>query len=63
MATFKLGGQTHKVTKNKKGDIVVSHPKGGGPTIDLTKKDAKIKTVDQGVARSRQWHNTHKKGK
>jgi hypothetical protein len=63
MAKVKIAGKTHKFTKNKKGDVIVSHPNGGGPTLDLTKKDAKIKTVNDGIAAGRQWHSTHKKGK
>jgi hypothetical protein len=62
MATEKIDGKTHKVTKNSKGDIVVSHP-GGGPTIDLTKKSKGINTISKGVAASKQWHRTHKTGR
>ena len=55
----KVGGQTHKVFKNKKGDIVVDHtagiPAGKWDKINLTKK-AKAKTVKQGVASVRKWH-------
>ena len=55
----KVGGQTHKVFKNKKGDIVVDHtagiPAGKWNKINLTKK-AKAKTVKQGVASVRKWH-------
>ena len=55
----KVGGQTHKVTKNKKGDIVVDHtagiPAGKWDKINLTKK-AKAKTVKQGVASVKKWH-------
>jgi hypothetical protein len=61
MAKVKIAGKTHKFTKNKKGDVIVSHPNGGGPTIDLTKKDSKIDTVSEGIAAGRQWHKTHKK--
>lgn len=55
----KAGGQTHKVFKNKKGDIVVDHtagiPAGKWDKINLTKK-AKAKTVKQGVASVKKWH-------
>ena len=55
----KVGGQTHKVFKNKKGDIVVDHtagiPAGKWDKINLTKK-AKAKTVKQGVASVKKWH-------
>jgi len=61
--TIKIKGEGHTIKKNKKGDVIVSHPNGGGPTMDLTKKDAKIKTVKDGIAAGRQWHKTHKKGK
>ena len=63
MAKVKIDGKVHKFVKNKKGDVIVSHPNGGGPTMDLTKKEGKIKTVKDGIAAGRQWHNTHKKGK
>lgn len=63
MAKVKIAGKTHKFVKNKKGDVIVSHPDGGGPTIDLTKKDAKIKTVNEGIAAGRQWHRTHRQKK
>ena len=66
----KVGGQTHKVFKNKKGDIVVDHtagiPAGKWDKINLTKK-AKAKTVKQGVASVKKWHrenpNYYKKKK
>lgn len=55
----KAGGQTHKVFKNKKGDIVVDHTAGPSAgkwdKINLTKK-AKAKTVKQGVASVKKWH-------
>ena len=55
----KVGGQTHKVFKNKKGDVVVDHtagiPAGKWDKINLTKK-AKAKTVKQGVASVKKWH-------
>ena len=58
----KVGGQTHKVFKNKKGDVVVDHtagiPAGKWDKINLTKK-AKAKTVKQGVASVRKWHKDH----
>ena len=69
-AVVKVGGQTHKVFKNKKGDIVVDHtagiPAGKWDKINLTKK-AKAKTVKQGVASVKKWHkdnpNYYKKKK
>ena len=55
----KVGGQTHKVFKNKKGDKVVDHtagiPAGKWDKINLTKK-SKAKTVKQGVASVKKWH-------
>lgn len=58
----KVGGQTHKVFKNKKGDVVVDHtagiPAGKWDKINLTKK-AKAKTVKQGVASVKKWHREH----
>jgi hypothetical protein len=55
----KVGGQTHKVFKNKKGDVVVDHtagiPAGKWDKINLTKK-AKAKTIKQGVASVKKWH-------
>jgi len=58
-SVVKVGGQTHKVFKNKKGDVVVDHtagiPAGKWDKINLTKK-AKAKTVKQGVASVRKWH-------
>ena len=55
----KVGGQTHKVFKNKKGNVVVDHtagiPAGKWDKINLTKK-AKAKTVKQGVASVKKWH-------
>lgn len=55
----KVGGQTHKVFKNKKGDVVVDHtagiPAGKWDKINLTKK-SKAKTVKQGIASVRKWH-------
>ncbi len=55
----KAGGQTHKVFKNKKGDIVVDHTAGPSAgkwdKINLTKK-SKAKTVKQGVASVKKWH-------
>jgi hypothetical protein len=63
MTKVKIAGKTHKFSKNKKGDVIVSHPNGGGPTLDLTKKNGKIKTIQQGVAAGKQWHQTHKTGR
>ena len=66
----RVGGQTHKVFKNKKGDVVVDHtagiPAGKWDKINLTKK-SKAKTIEQGVASVRKWHrenpNYYKKAK
>jgi hypothetical protein len=42
MTVLKVGGQTHKVFKNKEGDIIVDHtagrPAGKWDKINLTKK-------------------------
>lgn len=55
----KAGGQTHKVFKNKRGDVVVDHTAGPSAgkwdKINLTKK-AKAKTVKQGVTSVKKWH-------
>ena len=57
--TFKAAdGETHKVTKNKKGHIIVDHTaKKGGKwdKIDLTKK-AGAKTISQGVKATKSYH-------
>jgi hypothetical protein len=59
MATLKVGGQTHKVFKNKQGDIVVDHtagrPAGKMDKINLTKK-SKAKTIEDGIKAIRNWH-------
>ena len=59
MAVLKVGGQTHKVFKNKEGDIIVDHtagrPAGKWDKINLTKK-AKSKTIEDGVKAVRRWH-------
>jgi hypothetical protein len=59
MAVVKVGGQTHKVFKNKDGDIVLDHtagrPAGKMDKINLTKK-AKAKTIEQGIKSIRKWH-------
>lgn len=59
MAVVKVGGQTHKVFKNKSGDVIVDHtagrPAGKMDKINLTKK-AKAKTIDQGIKAIRKWH-------
>jgi hypothetical protein len=59
MAVVKVGGQTHKVFKNKSGDVIVDHtagrPAGKWDKINLTKK-AKAKTIDQGIKAIRKWH-------
>jgi len=61
-SVVRVGGQTHKVFKNKKGDVVVDHtagiPAGKWDKINLTEK-AKAKTVKQGVASVRKWHREH----
>ncbi len=42
MSVVKVGGQTHKVFKNKSGDVIVDHtagrPAGKWDKINLTKK-------------------------
>ncbi len=63
--TVVAGGEKHVVYKKttergegKKGNIMVNHPtkdKGKWDTIDLT-KEAKAKTVAQGVAATKKWH-------
>ena len=64
--TIKAAGVKHHVTKNKKGEIVVTHPtidNGKYDKINLTKK-AKVKTVKEGVKATRKWHKAnpyHKK--
>ncbi len=52
--------ETHKVSKNKNGDVIVDHTnrdKGRYDKINLTKK-AGAKTIKQGVAATKQWHRT-----
>lgn len=54
----------HKVSKNKKGDVVVEHTNrdmGKYDKINLTKKGG-AKTVKQGVKAVKDWHkqNPHK---
>jgi len=64
--TIKAAGVKHHVTKNKKGEIVVTHPtidNGKYDKINLTKK-AKVKTVKEVVKDTRKWHKDnpyHKK--
>lgn len=59
MATLKVGGQTHKVFKNKQGDVILDHtagrPAGKMDKINLTKK-AKAKTIEDGINAIRKWH-------
>lgn len=59
MATLKVGGQTHKVFKNKQGDVILDHtagrPAGKMDKINLTKK-AKAKTIEDGIKSIRKWH-------
>ena len=59
MAILKVGGQTHKVFKNKHGDVIVDHtagrPAGKWDKINLTKK-AKAKTIEDGIESIRKWH-------
>ncbi len=56
----------HKVSKNKKGDVVVEHTnskQGKYDKINLTKQSqGSIKTVSQGVKGVKDWHkkNPHK---
>ena len=56
--TFKADGEKHTVKKNKKGDIIVDHAgnKGKWDKINLTKK-AGAKTIKQGVAATKKYHN------
>lgn len=52
---------THKVTKNKKGDVVVKHTntnQGKFDTINLTKMGGS-KTVQQGVKAVQKWHKAN----
>lgn len=62
---LKVGGTEHVVHKNKKGEVVVHHTKisaGKYDKINLTKK-ANVKTVDEGVKATKEWHkdNPHMK--
>ena len=58
---------SHKVSKNKKGDVVVEHTnskQGKYDKINLTKQSqGSIKTVSQGVKGVKDWHkkNPHTK--
>ncbi len=64
--TIKAAGVKHKITKNKKGEIVVTHPtidNGKYDKINLTKK-AKVKTIKEGVKATSKYHKAnpyHKK--
>lgn len=56
---------THKVSKNKKGDVVVEHTNvklGKYDKINLTQKGG-AKSIKQGVKAVKQWHksNPHRK--
>jgi len=53
--------ETHKVSKNKKGEVIVDHTnrdKGKYDKINLTKK-AGAKTIKQGVKATKNWHKTN----
>ena len=64
--TIKAAGVKHHVKKDKKGNIVVTHPtidNGKYDKINLTKK-AKVKTIKEGVKATKEWHKKnpyHKK--
>jgi hypothetical protein len=64
--TIKAAGVKHMVSKNKKGEIVVTHPtidNGRYDKINLTKK-ANAKTIKEGVKATRKYHKDnpyHKK--
>ena len=62
--TFKADGEKHTVKKNKKGQVIVDHAGNKGPydKINLTMK-AGAKTIAQGVAATKKWHNTNKSGR
>jgi len=64
MATIKIQGQVHKVTKTASGKIVVSHPSDPKKTYDLTKLRG-AKTIEAGVDSVQAYHkkNPVKKGK
>jgi len=52
---------THKVSKNKKGDVVVEHTntnQGKWDKINLTKKGGST-TVKQGVKAVKSWHKNN----
>lgn len=63
---IKAAGVKHKVSKNKKGEVVVTHPtidNGRYDKINLTKM-AKVKTVKKGVKATIKYHKAnpyHKK--
>lgn len=63
---IKAAGVKHKVSKNKKGEVVVTHPtidNGRYDKINLTKM-AKVKTVKEGVKATIKYHKAnpyHKK--
>jgi hypothetical protein len=64
--TIKAAGVKHHVKKDKRGNIVVTHPtidNGKYDKINLTKKSG-AKTVKQGVKDTKEWHKKnpyHKK--
>ena len=64
MATIKIQGQVHNVTKTASGKIVVSHPSDPKKTYDLTKLKG-AKTIEAGVKDVKEYHkkNPVKKGK
>ena len=50
--------ETHKISKNKNGDVIVDHTnrnKGKYDKINLTKK-AGAKTIKQGVKATKDWY-------
>lgn len=52
---------THKVSKDKKGDVIVEHTnsnQGKWDKINLTKKGGS-KTVKQGVKAVKSWHKNN----
>lgn len=63
MATIKIQGVTHVVTKTKTGSIIVKHPSDPKKTYDLTKLKGD-KTISAGVADVKEYHSKHpnKKG-
>jgi hypothetical protein len=64
MATIKVQGQTHKVSKDKTGKVIVKHPGNPKQTYNLTKLSGS-KTISSGVKSVKDYHkkNPVKKGK